>query len=61
MVLPLGSSNLSIVLMLAIMETPYARMRIRMKPANSPDRMGMLKNPAQSLGLPNFPIGVSEN
>jgi len=48
MVLPLGSSNLSMTLMSTIMPSPQLRMSSNMIVTKIPDQMGMVKKEMQS-------------
>ncbi len=54
MVFPFGSSNLSMVLILASMTMPNAIMMVRNIIAISPDQIPTEKKPTQSYGVLNF-------
>lgn len=55
-VFPLGSSNLSIVLISIIIDSPMAMIVTRMAVTKMPDQIGAVVNPMQYRGSPNAVI-----
>lgn len=62
MVLPLGSSNWSIVRMSMIMEMPQVKMRARRKVTKSPDQMAGVKySTASTAAVKDLELGFKKN